>query len=179
MGPEDYWVITRQSTDTLREIGEISEVERLLGRADDPVTAMTQRRDWFDTHSEHNQEKATCPCCGYPTQPAPISRQRCYLCQWMDEGQDDHNADQTVGEGNGTYTLKQARKNFASGLTLFAPDDATTYAKIQKNAEVLAAKKKTTELYYDLIRSTDSKQANLIWKKLGKEKASLKKLIGY
>ncbi|MCH8327482.1 MAG: hypothetical protein IID15_03035 [Candidatus Marinimicrobia bacterium] len=179
MSPEGYWVVTRRSTDSLREIGEISEVERLPSRPDDPVTAITLRRDWFDTHPEHNRGKMTCPCCGYPTQSRPISNERCQLCQWMDAGQDDHNSDELVGDANGTYTLKQARRNFDLGLTLFAPTDPMTFAEIQRKKDVIALKKKITALYYDLLQSSDPRHTDRAWKALETENALLKKLVGY
>lgn len=178
-GPEGYWVITRRTTDTLREMGEISEIERRLSRPDDPVTPMTLRRDWFDTHPEHNRGRATCPCCGFPTQTRPISGERCLLCQWMDAGQDDHNAAQEVSDANGTYTLRQARENFASGFTLFAPADPMTYAQIQRKEEVIAQKRKITALFYDLLKSPDPGQTDRTWKKLEAETRLLKRQVGF
>jgi hypothetical protein len=36
----------------------------------------------------------------------------CPVCFWEDDGQDDHDADDTRGGPNGTLSLSEARKNF-------------------------------------------------------------------
>jgi len=97
----------------------------------------------------------------------------------MDRGQDDHNANEQVGDANGAYTLQQARENFESGLTLFSPNDPIAFAEMQREEDVLAIKKKITALYYDLLRSPDPRHTDRAWKELNGEKDALKKIIGY
>jgi hypothetical protein len=53
-----------------------------------------------------------CPCCGFPTLGGRAFFEVCSLCNWEDDGQDDHNADEVLGGPNADYSLSEARKNF-------------------------------------------------------------------
>ncbi len=56
-----------------------------------------------------------CPCCGYKTLHERNGFEICPVCFWEDDGQDDHDADEVHGGPNGSLSLAEARKNFASG----------------------------------------------------------------
>ena len=66
-----------------------------------------------------NQKKFPCPCCGSPNQ---ITEEGCYewcnICGWQDDGVQRDYPDDTGA--NCDWTLKEARKHWASGGTIFA-----------------------------------------------------------
>jgi len=45
----------------------------------------------------------------------------CYLCNWEDDGQDDHNADAIMGGPNYGYSLTVARENFKRYGNMYTP----------------------------------------------------------
>lgn len=47
----------------------------------------------------------------------------CRLCNWEDDGQDSHNADEVWGGPNHSYSLVEARDNFERYLVMYPPDD--------------------------------------------------------
>ncbi len=53
-----------------------------------------------------------CPCCGYLTLDERGADERCPVCYWQDDGQDDHDADKVRNGANGRLSLTQARENF-------------------------------------------------------------------
>jgi len=53
-----------------------------------------------------------CPCCGFPTLGGRAFFEICTLCNWEDDGQDDHNTDEVLGGPNADYSLTEARRNF-------------------------------------------------------------------
>jgi hypothetical protein len=55
-----------------------------------------------------------CPCCLYPTLPMRGGFEVCPVCYWEDDGQDSHDADRVRGGPNGSWSLTQARANFAA-----------------------------------------------------------------
>lgn len=64
-----------------------------------------------------------CPCCHFPTLTERQGFEICPLCNWEDEGQDDHNADKVFGGANRDYSLTEARQNFINYLTSYRPTD--------------------------------------------------------
>lgn len=64
-----------------------------------------------------------CPCCYFPTLSERQAFDICFLCDWEDDGQDDHNADLVLGGPNHSYSLTEARKNFVNYLTSYRPAD--------------------------------------------------------
>jgi len=92
------------------------------------------RRRWFDAYVGHVQEAGTrsyspdsfsgkfnCPCCGYPTLDERCGWEICYLCNWEDDGQDDHNADRVLSGPNAGYSLTLARENFKRYGNMYTP----------------------------------------------------------
>src|SRR6218665_918745 len=64
-----------------------------------------------------------CPCCYFPTLTERQDFDICFLCDWEDDGQDDHNADMVLGGPNHSYSLTEARENFKNHLTSYRPTD--------------------------------------------------------
>ena len=54
-----------------------------------------------------------CPCCGYRTLTARGRHETCPVCGWVDDGQDDHAADEVRSTVNGPMSLAKARLNVA------------------------------------------------------------------
>src|SRR3569833_480962 len=63
--------------------------------------------------------KFNCPCCGYPTLDERGDWEICYLCNWEDDGQDDHNADRVLGGPNAGYSLTLACVFFLCNGNMF------------------------------------------------------------
>ena len=57
----------------------------------------------------------TCPCCGLPTLEERGTNETCVVCEWIDNGQDNHDADEVNGS-NGGFSLVQYRINFQDDL---------------------------------------------------------------
>jgi hypothetical protein len=58
----------------------------------------------------------TCPCCAHPTLGARGTYEICDVCDWEDDGQDDHDSWVVRGGPNGSLSLDEARARFvASG----------------------------------------------------------------
>lgn len=53
-----------------------------------------------------------CPCCGYLTLDERGEDERCPVCYWQDDGQDDRDAAKVRNGANGRLSLAQARENF-------------------------------------------------------------------
>ncbi|MEZ4310760.1 MAG: CPCC family cysteine-rich protein [Polyangiaceae bacterium] len=53
-----------------------------------------------------------CPCCGHRTLDARGQYDICVVCWWEDDGQDNQDADQTLGGPNDGINLSRARANF-------------------------------------------------------------------
>lgn len=54
-----------------------------------------------------------CPCCGHRTLESRKEYDRCPVCWWVDDGQDDPLADEMWGGPNANLSLTQARRNYA------------------------------------------------------------------
>lgn len=70
-----------------------------------------------------------CPCCNFPTLSERWGFEICILCNWEDDGQDNHNADKILGWPNGNYSLTEARENFRLHLTSYRPSDKYHYER--------------------------------------------------
>ncbi len=53
-----------------------------------------------------------CLCCGSRTLTAPGTFELCPVCWWLDDGQDEADADVVRGGPNGILSLTAARTNF-------------------------------------------------------------------
>jgi hypothetical protein len=101
---------------------------------------------WFDFYTKEIEsadpltfkkfdEYFLCPCCYLPTLTTREGFEICPVCDWEDDGQDDHNADKILGGPNSDYSLSEARENFKKYLTSYRPTDTyhferTTMKKI-------------------------------------------------
>lgn len=54
-----------------------------------------------------------CPCCQFKTLHGRGNYEICRVCFWEDDGQDDHDSDEVRGGPNGSFSLTQARENYA------------------------------------------------------------------
>jgi hypothetical protein len=59
-------------------------------------------------------EPYACPCCRYLTLEQRGYFEICPVCFWEDDGQDDHDADESRGGPNRGLSLTEARQNFAT-----------------------------------------------------------------
>jgi len=85
---------------------------------------------------------ATCPCCGYPAIRRRSFYEICSLCGWEDDGQDDPEfapypnsflADDVAGGPNGSYSLTEARVNFAQYHQMYRPLDKPAFARMNED----------------------------------------------
>ena len=70
-----------------------------------------------------------CSCCCFPTLTERRAWDICSLCNWEDDGQDDHNADKILGGPNRDYSLTEARQNFKNYLTAYRPSDCRPFER--------------------------------------------------
>lgn len=87
--------------------------------------AMAARQHWFANHvREMNANSVVrkaepgmrfaCPCCRFLTLDERGGYEICPVCFWEDDGQDDQDAARVRRGPNGSLSLEQARRNFAS-----------------------------------------------------------------
>ena len=98
------------------------------------MSSLRAKRDQFEKISKNVSlgfisfsqkiNRFTCPCCGYPTLEERNGYDICELCNWEDDGHDDHNSAKTGGP-NGSYSLDQARQNFLEYGIMYSPDNDT------------------------------------------------------
>ncbi len=74
-----------------------------------------------------------CPCCGYDTLPVRGRFETCFLCNWEDDGQDDHNADNVEGGPNLDYSLTEARDNFKKFYSIYRLNNPPHYFEEHKS----------------------------------------------
>ena len=117
---------------------------------------LIQRRAFFDSYAENVGRlppslvayglRFTCPCCGYPTLGERGCDEICFLCWWEDDGQDDADADEVRGGPNASYSLTQARFNFAEHLVMYEPgNDRRVHGP--DSQEELAAKRRVIRAF--------------------------------
>src|SRR6185436_20419245 len=96
-----------------------------------PTTGLKKLDDYF-----------LCPCCHFPTLNERAGFDICFLCNWEDDGQDDHNANLVLGGPNQDYSLAEARQNFSHYLTSYRPSDTyhfeRTTIKKSKDGKIIA-----------------------------------------
>ncbi|SFW68959.1 CPCC family cysteine-rich protein [Chitinophaga sancti] len=82
------------------------------------LTAFHLRRAHYDTYLRANDiHLYTCPGCGFPTLPERNRFEICEICDWEDDGEDDHansmitEVSHPRGGPNGNLSLKDNRIN--------------------------------------------------------------------
>lgn len=87
---------------------------------------------------------ATCPACGYPTLHSRNHFNICSVCGWEDDGQDDpefaprqshFTPDDIAGGPNYSYSLSEARFNFAHHLQMYRPFDVPFFEEMNEDIE--------------------------------------------
>ena len=77
---------------------------------------------WLNVYAEERPDPEhfyTCPCCGHATLTTRGRFEICDVCNWEDDGQDDHDSWVVRGGPNGSMSLDDARSRFiASGGVL-------------------------------------------------------------
>ncbi len=148
---------------------------RVEGSGEEPGTIqgdnfviMSDRTDWFSQYCQRIDEGVmkpeepgvtySCPCCGYPTLSERGGYEICPLCDWEDDGQDDPRADEVWGGPNGSYSLSQARSNFAAFGIMYSPDDQRT-----PDTQAVLEAKRAVCAAYDAIRSAGEGAPERLW----------------
>ncbi len=86
---------------------------------------LARRQQWFESHCRELTANSVvrraepgvqfaCPCCRSLTLHERGGYDICPVCFWEDDGQDDQDAARVRGGPNGSLSLEQARRNFAS-----------------------------------------------------------------
>ena len=87
-----------------------------------------------------------CPCCGFPTLGGRATYEICAICDWEDDGQDDHNADEILGGPNRDYSLTEARGNFKARGSMYRPEDTRSFLP-SAGPQELATKSELTNIF--------------------------------
>lgn len=109
-----------------------------------------------------NISRVTCPCCGYPTLEERANYEICDLCNWEDDGQDDHDSAKSFGGPNGGYSLDEARENFMKYRTMYSPDNNTTITGADSEKRAIL-KSKLIQTFEEMLHSNTSRVKSL-WK---------------
>lgn len=138
--------------------------------------------NWFEKYTQELAKRSKegykkfdeyyiCPCCYYPTFSSRPEFDICPLCNWEDDRQDDHNADEVLGGPNHGYSLTEARKNFKQYFTMYRPSDIyhferTTVKKVLgKIVEDLTVKKQEIiNEYNQLLHIENEKERKVKFK---------------
>lgn len=114
-----------------------------------------------------------CPCCYYPTFSSRPEFDICPLCNWEDDGQDDHNANEILGGPNHGYSLTEARQNFKQYFTMYRPSDIYHFerttikkqlGKIIKDLTII--KREIITQYNSLLNINDKKERKIKFKEI-------------
>ncbi len=143
---------------------EFRECNEPQDDGDDISSPFYVRRTWFEVNTDFNNGKGVCPCCGYPT--LNVNKPLCFLCGWIDDGQDDWNAKEIHGL-NGSLSLFDARKNFTE--TLSANGDFEI-------EDVTGIKFSIICCYHRLIEIQGDTEADDLWNDIMRHIAELKAL---
>lgn len=138
------------------------------------VAEFRERRAFFDAYFERVKDatahgtpeyevRYTCPCCGYPTLFERHIFDICELCNWEDDGQDDPYADAAWGGPNKSYSLTQARENFARYLVMYEPERDPRLDGHDSEAQ-RAAKQEVVRAFDAIIAAADpADPASPLW----------------
>jgi hypothetical protein len=122
-------------------------------------------RDFRKYHDQY-----VCPCCNFPTLHGRMGYEICGLCDWEDDGQDDHNADKVLGGPNRDYSLREARNNFRIYSTMYRPTDINQFNRFDKSklTEII-------QIYNESLGSSDPQVIKSLFKKARKLEDSFRK----
>lgn len=119
-----------------------------------------------------------CPCCGYATLTVRSRFENCFLCDWEDDGQDDHNADIVLGGPNVDYSLTEARNNFQKYGNMFR---ASHVSRKGDSPTEIKAKKRIIEAFEQIKTAKNDEEKGKYWRRIGKNRnilrQELRKLI--
>jgi len=99
------------------------------------------REEWFKWYCQQIEKekprakfhgKFLCPCCYMPTLTRNGGWDTCPICEWEDDGQDSDDADIVRGGPNQSYSLKEARENFAKFGSMYRPSDTHSFERRKK-----------------------------------------------
>jgi len=90
---------------------------------DEELLQAVHRVGWFEEYETKWKAQSTlaprqervsfrCPCCGHRTLKGRGYFEICATCYWLDDGQDEADADSRRGGPNGSISLTEARCNF-------------------------------------------------------------------
>lgn len=142
------------------------------------------RRRWFEEYISRIEQGVirpaepdvgyTCPCCGFPTLEERGGYNICYLCNWEDDGQDDPHADEVWGGPNGSYSLSEARTNFARYLIMYDPGKPATCIGGNGNAELeRQAKSAIIEAFETMVSVADTSAMDALRRRIRENKQIL------
>ena len=142
-----------------------------------------RRRAWFEAYVERCERgvmrppapgvRYRCPCCGYLTLSARAAYDICCLCNWEDDGQDDPRANEAWGGANGSYSLAEARRNFANHLIMYDPGRPTTRIGGPDSAIELEAKRAMMAAFNAMPTAPDEAALEVLWRTVGEAEATL------
>lgn len=129
------------------------------------------RRKQFDEYILENKLKIfTCPCCGYPTLSARGIYIACSICDWEDDGQDDHEADEVWGGPNYDLSLTEGRLQIGRILREFAIDAGKKSVNLGwVMLQIESRDKKLKDLRTAMMRS-DNYRSRTAWDEFNKIK---------
>ena len=82
--------------------------------------------------ADTNGNMHNCPCCYFPTLSGRGCFEICSKCNWEDDGQDDHDADEVRGGPNGSLSLTMCREAFKKQNS---PSSVTALASAEVHSE--------------------------------------------
>lgn len=118
------------------------------------------------TSSFHNGEitiLATCPSCAYPTLGRRAYYDICAICGWEDDGQDDREfatdlnhflPDEVAGGPNHSYSLTEARYNFAKYHQMYRRMDTRSFERTNEDRSLREA---LIAIYSELLPDVNEK----------------------
>ena len=121
------------------------------------LTDFHARRQLFDNYLKTTRlDKFTCPSCGFPTLDERSGYEICAVCNWEDDGQDDHNADEVLGGPNYELSLTASRLKIGEELETLAS---------KLNGQIIS----NPEKVFVLLHKHSSKMDSVINKMTGHE----------
>jgi hypothetical protein len=123
-----------------------------------------------------------CPCCYFPTLTERQGFEICPLCNWEDDGQDNHNADKVLGGPNQSYSLTEARHNFKKYFTSYRPSDSYHFQRTTEKktidgkiiSDLVEIKKQIIEKYNLAMATESSSQRTHIFNEISKLESKLR-----